>query len=276
MKKQLANVSCAGLCLLSVVSMTDAAVILNPGPLDSNLTVWAYRAADGPKDELFPTSAIYSNDHLVVYYGETSGASYDFNQERFTINFEHEGTNARYTFGGKNVQRDGCDSSASIRFGVDIETPYTITGIYRVAGDRRKFLTVALRTTSSMGYVFKSHQDSWNTTVENFVVGDLEGDTGNELIGDQSGILQPGLVYVFGYEARIENVFPPPGTAVGHGNVTLHFSVVPIPHVCLWDLDEPPDGDVDGIDLAIFNTSSFNENDLEGFAAEFGSINCYE
>jgi hypothetical protein len=45
---------------------------------------------------------------------------------------------------------------------------------------------------------------------------------------------------------------------------------------CLWDLDEPPDGDVDGIDLAEFIAGSFDENALEGFATEFGSIDCFE
>ncbi len=49
---------------------------------------------------------------------------------------------------------------------------------------------------------------------------------------------------------------------------------LPLANACEADYDG--DGDVDGIDLAEFAESQFNDSDLERFAAEFGSINCQE
>jgi hypothetical protein len=45
---------------------------------------------------------------------------------------------------------------------------------------------------------------------------------------------------------------------------------------CLWDLDEPPDGDVDGLELAYFVATQFDVNDFENFALEFGRTDCLD
>jgi hypothetical protein len=46
-----------------------------------------------------------------------------------------------------------------------------------------------------------------------------------------------------------------------------------VPDGCLWDLD-PPDGDVDGSDLADFADGGFPAHDLAEFALEFGRDDC--
>jgi len=49
------------------------------------------------------------------------------------------------------------------------------------------------------------------------------------------------------------------------------------PTGCVWDLDpDPPDGDVDGSDLAALADGPFDADDLEAFASEFGRNDCLE
>jgi len=210
--------------------IASAAVILNPpGHLDTELSVRGYRNADGAWDTLFPTSACFIYYHEHVNVDEFSSASYDFNQNRFNIEFTHIGNSAR-SVGGTTI-RDGSVTYSSIRFAVDTETPYYIVGYYDADGLRRKSFYVELSDASG-GTQYLSRQDSQpqTPTVEHFVVGGAEGDTFNQLVGSQSGMLQPDVLYSFWLEAFIENLHPaPPGTAVGSGSVTLFFGPVPVP-----------------------------------------------
>ncbi len=46
------------------------------------------------------------------------------------------------------------------------------------------------------------------------------------------------------------------------------------PNGCVWDFDEPTDGDVDGLDLPSFMAGQLEEDDLLSFADEFGRTDC--
>ena len=45
------------------------------------------------------------------------------------------------------------------------------------------------------------------------------------------------------------------------------------PRECIWDME--PDGDVDGSDLYLFLSPSYESSDLESFTSEFGRTDCY-
>lgn len=230
------TILCAGLFSLGVVATVEAATILNHPSIATELTVRAISWPTVLSDTLFPTALPYSEEHdkqIVASNGvdqEISSASYDLNEDRFQVDFEQIGTIRRTGFFSGRTEVDGAEFSMSIRFSVDVETPYAITGHYDVTGDRNKWFWVRL---SDGGTQFSNLQESNpGPTVQNFVLGETGGSSSNELIGSMTGILNAGTLYTLSIAGGFFNQvnITPPATGIGSGAVTLFLgAIVPIP-----------------------------------------------
>ena len=59
-----------------------------------------------------------------------------------------------------------------------------------------------------------------------------------------------------------------------------HFALYPgfwytlSEEICIWDIADPADGDVDGLDLYQFINPPYNASDIESFGSEFGREDC--
>lgn len=236
---KLRTILCAGLFSLGVVVTVEAATILNPpGHIATDLTVRAISWPTVLPHALSPTALPYSEEHdiqIVASNGvdqELSSASYDLNGDRFQVNFDQIGTIRRTGFFSGKTELDGVDFSMSIRFSVDVETPYTITGNYDVTGDRNKYFWVQLRDGFG-GTQFSNLQESNpGPTDQSFVLGETDGSSNNTLIGSMTGTLNAGTLYTLFIDGGFFNQqnIDPPAIGVGSGTVTLFLgAIVPIP-----------------------------------------------
>lgn len=214
------------------VNPASAAVILNPPHhLDTLLEVTAYQSVNNVTGSLMPVALPFGDSHTAIRGDETSSASYDLTDSRFTIDFTHVGNSVRFRFGGQTHQ-DGVTTFSSVRFSVDVDTPYTITGNYAAAGARRKYFSVSLTTASSLTPVYESIQDTQagQSSSESFVVGGADGDSFNSLTGSATGMLTAGERYTFWLFSSLSNeVIAPPVTAAGSGSVSLFIGAVTTP-----------------------------------------------
>ncbi|MCD4720192.1 MAG: hypothetical protein K8S13_10095 [Desulfobacula sp.] len=271
MKKILAGLI-TGLFCLCIVPTTNAALFLNPPNTENSkteATVILYGSRD--RNILYPPSVPFAGEHVNAEGGETSYASYNFNQSRFIIDFDQAGTTTSDYY--------GTELMGWIRFGVDEETPYNIDGFFNTYGNRYKVFSVSLYNENGSS-LFGNDQRSYKTTTQEFELGKIEGDLSNTLTGDQSGFLQPNNNYVLSYWVFLYNEHDsqPPDGATGTGNITLNFN----PNSCFWDIEPISygDGDVDGSDLKEFvsgfgGTSGYTVSALESFAGEFGRTDCF-
>ncbi len=212
-------------------SPASAATILNPpNHIATLLEVTAYQSVANTTNALQPLGLPFADSHTAIHGDETSSASYDLTASHFTINFNHIGNSVRFRFGGQTHQ-DGVTTFSSVRFSVDVDTPYTIVGNYAANGQRRKYFSVSLTTASSLTPVYESIQDTQagQSAAENFVVGGAAGDSFNSLTGSATGMLNAGERYTFWLFSSLSNeVIAPPVTATGAGTATLFLGDVPV------------------------------------------------
>jgi hypothetical protein len=221
-------------CVLLAPPAAALGITLGHGQSGNVLHVTAGNGPDGDvlRDTLNPVSVPFVDSHSVSHGGSTSSSTYDFSDDGFNITFAHTRAPDPSTELGLN----GAGSNAIIRFIVDRDVNYAISGSYTSvdAEGRGTRLNVGLSDTTSEARLFLSvsGQNSRSTPNESFEVGGSGGDFDNEDTGSLTGTLLAGRHYEFSVAASI-SAFPPPTEQAGtaSGQVTLSF--IPEPSTAL-------------------------------------------
>jgi PEP-CTERM motif len=212
--------------LLALPAQAVTVTILNSS---HSTAVWAKDDVEllVASDEFYAESDLpFVYTHSVTQGGSAATANYDLSSRGFSITFEHART-------GGAPQADPlltptAGSTGSVRFTVDQDVDYQITGMYSaqdLAGRRILFsvgLTEGLRT-----QVFYSQQVSDQTPNESFVLGGPGGDIGSDenfVEGSAVGTLIAGRIYRFDYDASLHvspDATTEPATATGFVNLVF-------------------------------------------------------
>lgn len=200
------------------------------GSTQSNQTSEAGSQGTGPgltSDTVTAASLPFSDSTLAVDGVDSSETTYDFSNAGFLFSVDHarDGDFSHWT-----------SSNGGIYFSVDDAVDYVAAGSYSAVNPdpQNIALLAGLFDLTTSTTVFLSEQQSSSELNESFVLGLMEGDLSNQLIGSLTGTLIAGHDYIFQYDVTSANINTLTGGAVtGLGNLSLTFVPEPSTAVLL-------------------------------------------
>ncbi len=236
LRRNLRRVVLRTVIALSVAHPAAALTIALNGSGTTYLETRAYSGTGSNNLEyLYPTTTPYLATSTSIDGGASSESEYDLSDTGITITL----TQSRDTTGGALA-----DSLGQIRFSVDEDTGYVISGYYNHyddnVGHTTGMLTELYDVTGAPVMLFGNTQLSYATPFENLVLGQTGGDNMNSLAGSLTGILTAGTEYRLDfYTFMATDALLTPNSANVSGEISLLFAPVPEPHtgmLLIWGL----------------------------------------